>query len=57
MIEEVKVQKFNFEGMDVRTTIVNDEPLFVAKDVAVTLGYVNPKKAVRDHVDMELKAI
>ncbi|WP_263851026.1 hypothetical protein [Fructilactobacillus sanfranciscensis] len=33
------VQKFDFEGMDVRTTIVNDEPLFVAKDVAVTLGF------------------
>ena len=29
----------------------NGEPLFVAKDVAEVLGYSNPQKAVRDHVD------
>ena len=57
MTGEVKVQKFNFEGMDVRTTIVNDEPLFVAKDVAVTLGYKDTAKAVKRHVDNEDKGV
>lgn len=47
------VQKFDFEGMDVRTTIVNGEPLFVAKDVAEILGYRNTRDAVLKHVDSD----
>ncbi len=31
----------------------NGEPLFVGKDVATALGYTNPQKAIRDHVDEE----
>jgi prophage antirepressor-like protein len=31
------------------------EPWFVAKDVAIILGYANPQKAIRDHVDDEDK--
>lgn len=31
----------------------NNEPMFVAVDVAAILGYENPQKAIRDHVDSE----
>jgi prophage antirepressor-like protein len=41
----------------VRTTIINDEPFFVGKDVASILGYSNPLKAIRDHVDEEDKGV
>jgi len=33
------------------------EPQFVGKDVARRLGYVNPHKAVRDHVDEEDRTV
>ena len=36
-----------------RTVIENGEPWFVGKDVAAALGYNNPQKAIRDHVDDE----
>ncbi|EMF0470660.1 phage antirepressor [Enterococcus faecium] len=48
-------QIFNFEHNEVRTILVNDEPYFVGKDVADVLGYSNPQKAIRDHVDLEDK--
>ena len=35
------------------TMVINNEPWFVAKDVASVLGYLNPQKAIRDHVDDE----
>lgn len=37
----------------VRTLTIDGEPWFVGKDVAVALGYTNPQKAIRDHVDAE----
>lgn len=49
------MQIFNFEENDVRTQVINDEPWFVGKDVADILGYTNPSKAIRDHVDDEDK--
>ena len=36
---------------DIRTVDQNGEPWFVGKDVAAALGYGNPQKAIRDHVD------
>ena len=40
----------------VRTmTDENGEPWFAGKDVAEALGYTNPQKAIRDHVDEEDK--
>jgi anti-repressor protein len=48
-------QIFNFEQHEVRTMTINDEPFFVGKDVAEILGYSNPQKAIRDHVDSEDK--
>ncbi|KAF0336855.1 phage antirepressor [Pediococcus acidilactici] len=49
------LQNFNFEGNEVRTVLINDEPYFVGKDVADVLGYENTSKAIRDHVDEEDK--
>ena len=33
----------------VRTVMINGEPHFAGKDIAIALGYTNPSKAVRDH--------
>lgn len=41
----------------VRTLVINNDPWFVGKDVAVSLGYNNPLKAVRDHVDEDDKGV
>ncbi|HHJ8000980.1 TPA: ORF6C domain-containing protein, partial [Streptococcus pyogenes] len=45
----------NFNGQKVRTLTINNEPYFVGKDVADVLGYQNPQKAIRDHVDFDDK--
>lgn len=50
--------KFFFENSEfgrVRTIITNGEPWFVGKDIAIILGYANPRKALADHVDEEDK--
>lgn len=47
----------NDELGEVRTLVLNSEPWFVGKDVAVILGYSNPQKAIRDHVDFEDKTV
>lgn len=41
----------------VRTLTINETPYFVGKDVAEILGYSNPQKAIRDHVDVEDKTV
>ena len=40
---------------EIRTCQVNNQIMFVAKDVATALGYTNTQKAIRDHVDDEDK--
>lgn len=35
----------------VRTVTIHDEPWLVGKDVAVALGYSNPRDALAKHVD------
>lgn len=49
------LQLFAFEGNEVRTLKINDEPYFVGNDVAKILGYSNYRKAVFEHVDDEDK--
>lgn len=49
-MEELQVFK-NEEFGQIRTLLVNKEPYFVGKDVAIVLGYQNPSKALNDHVD------
>ena len=47
----------NKEFGEIRTIMINDEPYFVGKDVAEILGYTNPQKAIRDHIDEEDKTL
>ncbi|MCR1904319.1 ORF6C domain-containing protein [Lactobacillus taiwanensis] len=52
---EDKIQSFEFEGKEVRTLKINDEPWFVGKDLATILGYSNTRDALNKHVDSEDK--
>lgn len=47
----------NEEFGEIRTVNINDEVFFVGKDVAEILGYTNPQKAIRDHIDDEDKTL
>lgn len=49
------LQLFKFENKSVRTLQIDGEPWFIGSDVAKTLEYSNPNKAIRDHVDKEDK--
>ena len=51
---EIQVFKNDRFG-EVRTMVINDEPWFVGKDVAMMLGYQNASKAVMVHVEEEDK--
>ena len=54
-MREITVFKHEMFG-EVRTMVnENGETFFVGKDVAKALGYTNPPKALRDHVDEEDK--
>ncbi|MCT7669009.1 MAG: BRO family protein, partial [Lactobacillus iners] len=57
MINNNEIQIFNFENNEVRALNIDDKPYFVGKDVADVLGYSNPQKAIRDHVDEEDKTV
>lgn len=50
-----KMTPFNFEGNQVRTVMIDDEPCFIGKDVAEVLGYVRPADAIRTHVNTQDK--
>lgn len=50
------IQIFNNpEFGQVRAVTINDEPWFIGKDVAMTLGYAKPENAIASHVDDEDK--
>lgn len=55
-MSELQVFK-NAEFGSVRTMSINGEPYFVGKDVAVILGYSNPRDALAKHVDNEDKGV
>jgi len=42
---------------NIRTCLVNNQIMFVGKDVATALGYSNTSKAIQQHVDHEDKGI
>ena len=44
-------QTFNFDYSVVRAITINGDPYFIGKEIAEILGYTNPQKAIRDHVD------
>lgn len=53
-----ELQTFNNAELgSVRTVTINGEPYFVGKDVAVALGYSNPRDAIAKHVDDEDKGV
>ena len=57
MLQEIKIFKHEQFG-EIRTTLdEKGEPWFVGKDVARRLGYFNPEKALRVHVDDEDKGV
>lgn len=46
------IQIFNSpEFGEIRTTVIDNEPWFVGRDIAVALGYKKPQNAVRDFVE------
>lgn len=47
----------NTEFGSIRTLEINNEPWFVGKDIAVILGYSNPRDALAKHVDDEDKGV
>lgn len=54
-MNELKI--FNYEDKEIRTQLINNEPWFVGKDVAVILGYSNPRDAINKHIDYEDKGV
>ncbi|CAK0759662.1 hypothetical protein CCP2SC5_2630001 [Azospirillaceae bacterium] len=40
---------FNFEGKAIRAVVIDGEPWFSARDIALALDYANPSKAYNDH--------
>jgi len=51
-----ELQIFNNEEFgEIRTVVIDGEPWFVGKDVAVALGYKDTKNALKAHVDEEDK--
>ncbi|WP_338214923.1 phage antirepressor [Lacticaseibacillus salsurivasis] len=46
-------QLFDFHGQQVRTVLVDNQPMFVGKDVAEVLGYQNGSRDINAHVDAE----
>lgn len=47
----------NEEFGTIRTVMIDGEPWFVGKDVAIALGYNNPRDALAKHVDAEDKGV
>ena len=47
----------NSEFGSVRTVMVDNEPWLVGKDVAIALGYSNPRDALTRHIDEEDKGV
>lgn len=52
-----ELQIFKFNGLDVRTVLIDGEPYFVGTDVAKILGYSQTAKAVRTHVPDKFKGV
>lgn len=54
----MEIQVFsNAKLGEVRTTVIDGEVMFVGKDVAEILGYSNPLRAIRTHVDDDDKGV
>lgn len=51
------VVPFSFDGIAVRTVMVNGEPWWVAKDVCDVLGILNPSDAISKNLDDDEKGV
>ena len=56
MKTEIKIFTSDIFG-EIRTCQVNNQIMFVGKDVATALGYSNSRKALLDHVDDEDRGV
>ena len=54
MYSTIKIFKSEVFG-EIRTCQVNNQIMFVGKDVATALGYTDPQKALKMHVDNDDK--
>ena len=53
-MNQTKVTVFNNEEFgDVRTIMIDNEPWFVGRDVAIALGYTKPLNALSTHVEKD----
>ena len=52
-----ELQQFDFKGRQVRTLVVDNEPMFVGKDIAELLGYSKPANAVNKYVPDKFKGV
>lgn len=43
------LEVFHFEGVEVRTVLIEGKPRFVGRDVATALGYADPTNALKQH--------
>lgn len=43
------LEVFGFDGAEVRVVLVDGAPRFVARDVAIALGYADPTNAIKQH--------
>ena len=55
-MNEVRVFQHEAFG-SIRTVMIEGDPWFVGKDVAIALGYSNPRDAIARHVDSEDKGV
>lgn len=53
-----EITTFNKEGFgEIRTLTIDNEPWFVGKDIAIALGYNNPRDALSKRVYIEDKGV
>ena len=57
MIENQIMEFTNEQFGQIRTVLIDGEPWFVGRDVAIALGYSQPAKAVREKVEDDDKGV
>lgn len=56
--EETRLNIFNNEEFGtIRVIVVDGEPWFIGKDIAIALGYKNSRVAIQDNVDVDDKGV
>lgn len=55
-MDEIRIFE-NPEFGTIRAVDIDGEPYFVGKDMALSLGYTNTRKALQDNVDEEDKVV